>query len=110
VAKVLENITGQPPPTWTCPCGTSDDYILFIKTYANGTLTCQTTVWAEGQKTIDINDQKYTSLVFSFYPGSYPKQSCGFFETSKFVLTDDQASACVGEIKTAAELLGIVCR
>jgi len=110
IAKVVEQVTGQPKPTWICPCGDSVYFIDFISRYENAS-SCSTVVDVAGTwKALQIDTPNYESIIFSFYPGSYPKQTCGFLNTSWYEMTDDQASACISEVKTAAQYFGITCR
>lgn len=110
IAVVVEQITGQPSPTWNCPCGTWSDFSFIINASSDtSALVCNVTVSADGSKTLEIENTANPNLIFSFFPGSYPKQTCGWNNTSQFTLTDDEASACVNEVRLTADYLGIVC-
>jgi len=110
IAKVAEQVTGQPAPTWNCPCGDSEYFINYINAYETP-VSCSTVIDVSGtKKSLHIDTPNHESIIFSFYPGSYPKQTCGFLNTSQYTITDDQASACISEVKTAAEYFDITCR
>ena len=110
IAKAVEKVIGQPAPTWNCPCGDSEYFIWYISAHEIPT-SCDTFTNPDGAgKVLLIDTPIYHNIIFSFYPGSYPKQTCGFLNTSVYILTDDEASACISEVKTAAKYFGITCQ
>jgi hypothetical protein len=116
LADKFITITGEIPPWSTtlpdCPCGSSETFINrlypFTKDQKTGlTLTCYDDLGFYLEMDYGAN----TGLVFSFYPDQgKSKQTCGFDNTSLYVLSDAEAQSCINELHKTADYFGLVCR
>ncbi len=105
-------ITGEIPPWSTtlpgCPCGSSETFIKVLYPYAKADrLTCYDDLGFY----LKMDSGAYLGLVFSFYPDQgKEKQTCGFNNTSLYVLSDAEAQSCINELHKTADYFGLVCK
>ena len=108
--ETFEQLTGE-TPFWGCPCGSSSDFIDKINADTNVVeLSCIQYAGTASANYLTIEDTiNVPGLIFSFYPNSSPKQTCGSHATSEYDLSNDEASSCIDSLLKVAKALNIEC-